>query len=221
MLVVEKEVKTLLIMTGPQGSGNHLFSKVFAMLPGIFGWSALNDQYWVAHDKEPFAEAWHDASKLRDIDWQGHDYAVTSISCPYAYKGITTTPDYIAFIDEAKRLGYNVKVVVIGRDQNVLKHQQERVRLTHSLPIFEKEIYNLLPYNPIFVSTELLYLYKHHYVRSLFSQLDIPNEFTMAQMQTRLHSILKEDTNAKYFTAAPEQELDTLVRHVSGIKSAK
>lgn len=206
-------MKTLLILTGPQGSGNHLWSKIFAASGNMYSWTALNDNYWVPHDQEPFAEAWHDANKLKDIDIWPYSWAVTSISCPYAYHGKTVEPDYQQFITTAQKLGYDVKVAIIGRDQNVLQHQQERVRGTHSFNRFVPHISWLLSLDPIFLSTELLYLYKENYLRrvekDLFFKLNVPTE--------KLNEILINDPNSKYFKATEAQELDKYVRYVSGL----
>ena len=49
-------MKTLAILTGPQGSGNHLWSKIFSLHEDVFGWKSLLDNYWEAHRySEPFA----------------------------------------------------------------------------------------------------------------------------------------------------------------------
>lgn len=206
-------MKTLLIITGPQGSGNHLFSKVFAATEGVYGWKELNDTYWIPHDKEPFAEAWHNPSLLKDIEFG--NYGVTSISCPYAYHGNTVTPDYDKFIDAARNLGYEVKLAIIGRDKNVLQYQQERVRGTHSFKHFDDMLPKLCLRNPVFLSTELLYLYRMDYVRSLITQLNFPIYIT----KEKLEEILVQDPNSKYFQPAEEQPLDAYVRTVSGINN--
>ena len=205
-------MKTLLILTGPQGAGNHLFSKIFAQYPGVLSWTALNDEYWIPHDKEPFAEAWHNPALLKNIEFK--QYAVTSISCPYAYKGITTEPDYKKFIEAARNIGYEVKIAIIGRDQNIIQHQQVRVRGVHSRPQFDKHLPYLQQYNPVYLSTELLYLYKWDYVRSIGKMLDFP----VYVEHSKLEEILVQDPNSKYFTAAEPQELDELVKQVSGLK---
>lgn len=206
-------MKTLLIITGPQGSGNHLWSKVFAATPKVHGWQALLDQYWIAHDQEPFASAWHDPVKLADIEFE--QYAVTSISCPYAYHGTTTVPDYEAFVNRARGLGYEVKIAIIGRDQNVLQYQQTRVRGAASTDHFRHWLPWLCLQDPVFLSTELLYLYGIDYLRTLRQQLTFPIEIE----QTQLDEILKQDPNSKYFAAAKEQPLDQYVRTVSGLNT--
>jgi predicted ABC-type ATPase len=205
--------KTLVIITGPQGSGNHLFSKIFAASTDVFGWQDLNDTYWVAHDQEPFAKAWHDPTQLKHIVFDR--YAVTSISCPYAYHGTTTEPNYEKFITAAKDLGYHVRVAVIGRDQNVIQYQQTRVRGVHSYPRFGHRLPDLCHHEPVFISTELLYLYRMHYVRSLPALLGIPVDITEQQLE----EILIQDPNAKYFQPAEEQPLDSYVRTVSGLNN--
>ena len=209
-------MKTLLIITGPQGSGNHLFSKIFAKSPLVFGWKKLTETYWIAHDQEPFAAAWADPSKLKDIKFD-EEYAVTSISCPYAQQGIVTVPKYDEFITEAMDLGYKVKLAIIGRDSTILRHQQERVRLRYSLPDMQTIMPILMDLTPAFLSTELLYLYREYYVRSLPNLLDFPVSIS----DDDLDGVLLQDPNAKYFTTINEQPLDPIVRKVSGIKKAK
>lgn len=205
-------MKTLLILTGPQGSGNHLFSKIFAQTESVFSWKDLNEEYWIAHDKEPFAAAWHNPIVLKDIKFD--KLAVTSISCPYAYNKQTVEPNYKDFVDSAIALGYDIKIAIIGRDQNVLKYQQERVRGTYSRPIFDKQLQYLQQFSPVYISTELLYLYKKDYVRSISKMLDFPIDIS----DSKLEEILLQDPNAKYFKPAEPQELDKLVKQVSGLK---
>ena len=207
-------MKQLLIITGPQGSGNHVFSKIFALHKDVFGWKDLLNEYWIAHDHEPFSDCWNMPSLLNTIDWTTMEYGVTSISCPYANQGTVTIPRYKDFINAAHQLGIKVKVCIIGRDQTILKYQQERVRDTHSYPEFEKELEFLNTLDPIYLSTELLYLYKDYYLNSLSKILDFP----IAADDPRVFEILKQDANEKYFQSIPQQELDKTVRKVSGLK---
>lgn len=206
-------MKKLLIITGPQGSGNHLWSKIFAATEQFYSWTALNNEYWVGHDQEPFAEAWHDPSKLSSIDTGNHDILITSISCPYAYHGTTIEPDYESFISAAEKLNYNIKIAIIGRDINVLHHQQQRVRNTISLPRFEKYLNFLCNYNPVFLSTELLYLYKLNYLKRISHDLGIE----IILNDAKLMEILTPNANAKYFKPAEQQPLDLIVKRVSGL----
>jgi hypothetical protein len=90
-------MKQLLIVTGPQGSGNHLFSKVFALHPDVYGWDKLLDTYWIAHKDEPFADYWNRPELLKTFDWSQSDYYVTSISCPYQNVDVTAIPKYEQF----------------------------------------------------------------------------------------------------------------------------
>ena len=204
----------MLIITGPQGSGNHVFSKIFALHKEVYGWKDLLNEYWVAHDYEPFSNCWNIPSLLNRIDWKSMDYYVTSISCPYANDGVVTIPKYKDFINSLRQLGINIKVGIIGRDQTVLKYQQERIRDRHSLPDFESELDYLMTLNPVFISQELLYLYKDKYLQALSKQLDFPISYD----DVRVGEILKQDANEKYFHSIDTQELDKTVRKVSGLK---
>lgn len=207
-------MREMLIITGPQGSGNHVFSKVLALHKSVYGWKELLNQYWIAHDYEPFSECWDTPSLLNSVDWTSMNYYVTSISCPYANNGVVTVPKYKEFITMLEQLGIKVKVAIIGRDQNVLKYQQERIRDRHSYPDFDNELEYLMTLNPTFISQELLYLYKDKYLQSLSKQLDFP----IAYDDERVFDILKQDANEKYFQSIPLQELDKTVRKVSGLK---
>jgi hypothetical protein len=204
-------MKTLLILTGPQGAGNHLFSKVFALHPAVSGWSALLDQYWIGHDNEPFADCWADPKLLLTRDFSSHDYWVTSISCPYMDNGIEITPKYRQFVETAKGLGIRVIVAVIGRDQNILKSQQKRVRDNVSLVNFTRGMRYLTSLSPIFISQELLYLYRHDYLVDLSTQL----EFPVDSYNKKLKDILKDDANTKYIKSVGRQRLDLVVDRVS------
>ena len=58
-------MKKLLIVTGPQGSGNHLFARLFSAHPNVKGWESLHDKYWVPSDEEPFARYWVHPEELK------------------------------------------------------------------------------------------------------------------------------------------------------------
>jgi hypothetical protein len=207
-------MKQMLIITGPQGSGNHVFSKVMALHKQVYGWRELLNEYWIAHDHEPFSECWNTPSLIHSIDWSTCDNYVTSISCPYANHGVVTIPKYKQFVETLENFGIKVKIAIIGRDQNILKHQQCRVRDRVSLSDFDEPLEYLMTLDPVFISQELLYLYKGKYLQRLSKQLDFP----IAYDDPRVNNILAEDANSKYFKSIERQELDSLVRKVSGIK---
>jgi hypothetical protein len=197
----------LLIITGPQGSGNHLFSKIFALSPEVQGWSALNERYWIGHDQEPFAKHWYNPELLSTFNWN-HNYYVTSVSCPYVYYGETLVPDYDGFIG---RCPVEVKLAIIGRDQTILQYQQSRVRGQETKHEFLNVIDNLMKYDPTFISQELLYLYGANYIQSLGQQLGIP----VSQDVTAINEILKEDANKKYIEPVIDYRLDEEVKLAS------
>ena len=62
-----ENIKKLLIITGPQGSGNHLWSKMFSMHPNVVGWPMFRKE-WQGHHKEPFNEYWQQPEKLQEFD---------------------------------------------------------------------------------------------------------------------------------------------------------
>jgi len=200
-------MKTLVIMTGPQGAGNHLFSKALATNPSVFGWNNLLDTYWEGHDQEPFAEYWINPAKLSEFDWAVSDVFVTSISCPFIYKGIELQPNYDDFINEASKY-VDVKILVIGRDVNILNHQQNRVRGKETTHVFKESLEQVLAqHNPMFVSQELLYLYATPYLNSIERYIGLPQSD-----DDTLLEILKDNANAKYIEPVVSYWLDKEVK---------
>lgn len=195
----------MLIITGPQGSGNHVFSKVFALHEEVYGWKTLLNTYWEGHHHEPFADMWANPELAHDFDWDQSEYYVTSISCPFFRDGVPQVPDYDGFIHTVADY-VDIEVVVIGRDQNILEFQQERLRGAHTTPIAQQnfEAYLFEYFDVSFVSQELLYLYKERYLEQLERQLDFPIAF----YDPELEEILREDANRKYVKRANEYWLD-------------
>jgi hypothetical protein len=191
----------LLIITGPQGSGNHLFSKILSVHPDVYGWQMKS--YWEGHHEEPFSNYWRHPELLDQFPWHKYQYVFTSISCPYIKDKMPHIPNYKKFITEVEKYA-DVKIAIIGRDPTILKLQQERVRGTSTLKHFIQSIDVLLEYNPVFVSQELYQLYGNIYLQGLSQQLDFP-----IQSQP-----IHDDANAKYIKAVDEQPLDKEVKKV-------
>ena len=202
-------MKTILILTGPQGSGNHLWSKIFALHPQVTGWQALLTEYWIGHDQEPFASYWQDPSQLKYYPWAQSDWFVTSMSVPYINNGAATVPDFRSFVREAQNLGHRVKFAILGRDQNIVRMQETRVRGSITMDQ-ATAAYDQLA-SPVFLSYELLHLYGRKYLESVSQQLGFP----IAATDPRLETIMDEDTNSKYFSAVKHHPTDDLARHSS------
>ena len=203
--------KTLLILTGPQGSGNHLWSKIFALHPDVYAWHALLHEYWIGHDQEPFAKYWADSEKLKEFDWGECKYFVTSVSTPYMMNGESTMPNIVRFAATAMGLGIRVKIGIIGRDRNILNYQETRVRGQATFETALKEYEKLTTWNPVFLSYELLHLYGKNYLQQISHQLEFPVNFN----DPGLNNILQDDTNSKYFQPVDHHPTDDLARHTS------
>ena len=204
-------MKTLLIITGPQGSGNHLWSKIFALHPDVYGWHALLHNYWIGHDQEPFAAYWADTEKLKEFDWGECKYFVTSVSTPYMMNGEPTVPNIVRFAATAMGLGIRVKIAIIGRDRNILNYQETRVRGQATFDLALAEYEKLTTWNPVFLSYELLHLYGKNYLQQIAQQLEFPINFN----DPGLNNILTDDTNSKYFQPVDHHPTDDLARHTS------
>ena len=118
--------KKMLIVVGPQGSGNHLWAKIFGLHKSVYGWKTLQKQYWEWHHLEPFANAWVDPTLLELP--KNYSHFVTSCSIPYVYKGGHRVPPILEFCQEVERQKVSPIIAVISRDKDIVKLQQERIR---------------------------------------------------------------------------------------------
>ena len=208
----------LTIMTGPQGSGNHLFSKALGQNPNIWVWPTLQEKYWEGHDMEPFAVYWKHPEKLNEFDWTQSNYFVTSISCPYFDDGVESIPKYHEFIKFAKEYA-DIQILVIGRDQNILEHQQTRVRGRHTTPLFLEQLDDVIyHYTTSFASQEMLYLYGLKYLQQVERDMGL-SDWEISQSNAALVTILEKDANAKYISQT-ESELDATIKLASSKKGA-
>ena len=194
----------LLILLGPQGSGNHLFSKIFALHPDVHGWKDLNDEtvpdhYFIPHYKEPSNKFWKDVDSIDSSIMNGKQYAVTSTSVPYIQDGMPKVPPLFDFIGKCESIGITCQPVVIGRDRNILTHQQTRLRGGPSWG-FVPQVLRWFSVPPYFVSQELLYLYRRQYVRSVGHWLSFP----VAHDHPDIDKILAHDANEKYVKPVTE-----------------
>jgi hypothetical protein len=195
----------ILILTGPQGAGNHLWSKVLSLHPKVYGWKTLLENYWEAHRfAEPFAQHWRDHRLLKSFDWNQSEYYFTSISLPLGIINHAVNPiwmpDIRGFAATVLGCGVEVEIAVVGRDQTILTNQQTRIRTQPTLPLFSEQLSKIS--DPTFLSYELLYLYKQDYLKSL--RLNIP----VAWDDSRINEILADDANAKYVHNIEHNELD-------------
>lgn len=194
--------KKILILIGPQGAGNHLWSKIFSLHSEVYGWKSLLDNYWEAHRyAEPFAKCWRNTELLKDFDWSQSEYYFTSISLPLGIGNDKWTPDVNLFVQTLSHLNVSSELVVCGRDQNILHQQQTRLRHEYTTPILIDFLKNSA-IAPKFVSYELLQLYRCDYLKTL--NFNIP----VAWSDSKINDFLAEDSNSKYIHYVEEYFLD-------------
>ncbi len=196
-------IKKLLIMVGPQGAGNHLFSKVFAASDEIGGWKNLLSTYWSGHHTEPFNEVWAGSRPLQMSDFDGFTYWVTSISIPYVNAGELCCPDVLAFKDQAEALGVETVIGVISRDINILEYQQTRVRGEITLPVFIEQFRRFS--KVVYLSHESLCLYGQTYLDHICDEMGFPN-CPVPEMT---------NSNKKYISYVKQHELDIEVHRAT------
>jgi hypothetical protein len=208
--------KKLLIITGPQGSGNHLFSRLLSLHPSVKGWEELKEKYWVPSDQEPFADYWVDPDKLHADHFAGCKYHLANVSCPFMYDGVRYVPKILEVAEIADSFGVQVQIAVIVRDQNINAEQQRRVRGEVTTPIAQDYYYNtLLKSNfPVhFLDHEAFFLHREHYLKWVGQILDFPVELD----PVKINQFIDQDANHKYVKYVEEYWLDQEVW--SGIQS--
>ena len=213
-------MKKLLIITGPQGSGNHLFSRVFSTHPDVGGWKSLLDKYWVPSDEEPFAEYWVYPERLTAQQFEGKDYWLANVSCPFFYDGTRYVPKILEVAEQAKALGLDVQIAIIVRDQNINAEQQLRVRKAVITPIAQEYDYNHLLTSdfPVhFLDNEAFFLHKQHYLKWVSKLLKFPVDYDNPDIL----KFISEDPNKKYVAHVNEYWLDQEVWHGVQSKQAR
>ena len=209
-------VKRLLIITGPQGSGNHIFSRVFSMHSAVQGWEQLKDQYWVPSDQEPFADYWVCPELLTPKKFDRYQYHLANVSCPFMYDGVQHIPKILEVAERAKFFGIDVQIAIIVRDQNINAEQQRRVRGEVTTPIAQKYYYDTLLQSEIpvhFLDHEAFFLHKEHYLKWVGKILDFPVELDLS----KINQFIDKDANHKYVQYVNEYWLDQEVW--AGIRS--
>lgn len=202
--------KKLLIVTGPQGSGNHLFSRLFSKHPDVAGWEELLDKYWVPSDQEPFAEYWVRPELLTPEVFESHDYHMANVSCPFFYDGTRYVPKILEVAERVKSFGVDVTIAIVVRDQNINQMQQLRVRKEHTTPIAQDYYYNTLLASDLdvnFVDHEAFFLHKQHYLKWLSKVLDFP----IAWDDPDILKFIDKDANHKYIKYIEDYWLDEIV----------
>ncbi len=197
-------MKKLLIITGPQGSGNHFFSRIFSTHPKVGGWKSLLDKYWVYPEE------------LTNKDFDEYDYWIANVSCPFVYDGVKYIPKIIEVAKKAQSFGIDVQIAIIVRDSNINELQQLRVRNEITTPIAQKYYYNtIIPseFKVHFLDNEALFLHKEYYLKWISKLLDFPVDYD----NPNIFKFIDENPNKKYIKYVEEYWLDKEVWN--GLKS--
>ena len=203
-------MKKLLIITGPQGSGNHLFSRLLSLHPDVSGWEELKDKYWVPSDQEPFAEYWVNPERLTADLFAEKDYYLANVSCPFFFDGTRHVPRIVEVAERAKSFGVTVSIAIIVRDQNINQLQQLRVRREHTTPIAQDYYYNTLIPSGMdvhFLDHEAFFLHTTNYLKWVSKILDFP----IAYDNPDIMKFISEDANHKYVKYVDEHWLDEVI----------
>lgn len=203
-----QDKKRLLILTGPQGSGNHVLSRVFSWHPEVQGWEALKRNYWVPSDQEPFAEFWVYPERLAPEHFDNSKYFFANVSAPFFYDGVRQLPKIREVAERAQSFGVDVVIGIVVRDKNINMFQQQRVGGEVTLPM-AMEYYrdNLLSnFECHFISNETFFAWFVTYPEYLGRLLKFPVD------HTRVLEMLDVNPNKKYVQSVSEHWLDDEIR---------
>ena len=193
-------MKKLLIVTGPQGSGNHLFARLFSAHPNVVGWESLHDNYWVPSDQEPFARYWVYPEELK---FPEGDFFCANVSVPFFYDGVRQVPKIKEVAQKAMSLGVQPIIAVIVRDRNINELQQVRVGGECTMDT-ALEYYKDMAVH--FIDHEAFFLYKEKYVEYLGRLLEFP------VTKEGIDNFISVDANHKYVFPCKEHWLDNEIR---------
>ena len=200
-------MKKLLIVTGPQGSGNHLFARLFSAHPNVKGWESLHDKYWVPSDQEPFARYWVYPEELK---FPEGDFFCANVSVPFFYDGVRQVPKIKEVAQKAMSLGVQPIIAVIVRDRNINELQQVRVGGECTIDT-ALEYYKDMAVH--FIDHEAFFLYKEKYIEYLGRLLEFP------VTKEGIDNFISVDANHKYVFPCKKHWLDDVIR--SGRKPFK
>ena len=200
-------MKKLLIVTGPQGSGNHLFARLFSAHPNVVGWESLHDNYWVPSAQEPFARYWVYPEELK---FPEGDFFCANVSVPFFYDGVRQVPKIKEVAQKAMSLGVQPIIAVIVRDRNINELQQVRVGGECTIDT-ALEYYKDMAVH--FIDHEAFFLYKEKYIEYLGRLLEFP------VTKEGIDNFISVDANHKYVFPCKKHWLDDVIR--SGRKPFK
>ena len=193
-------MKKLLIVTGPQGSGNHLFARLFSAHPNVVGWESLHDNYWVPSDQEPFARYWVYPEELK---FPEGDFFCANVSVPFFYDGVRQVPKIKEVAQKAMSLGVQPIIAVIVRDRNINELQQVRVGGECTIDT-ALEYYKDMAVH--FIDHEAFFLYKEKYIEYLGRLLEFP------VTKEGIDNFISVDANHKYVFPCKKHWLDDVIR---------
>ena len=192
----------ILLIIGPQGSGNHIWSKILGT------WA--NSEFWVGHKDEPHSHLWADVELWKKHNWPDV-HTLISVSAPFAINGTTIFPDIKRWKEIMTDRGLPHEIAVITRDKTINMYQNERLRPVNNYQN-SVDFLNGLEVDA-FLSTETLMIYKEKYLQVLNKQLKYP-----IVAPKDLDNIVSQSFNEKYVTYVTDSPLDNVVRKVSGYK---
>jgi len=142
--------------------------------------------------------------------FDGKDYHLANVSCPFFFDGIRYVPKILEVAERAREFGVDVQIAIIVRDQNINQVQQLRVRKEHTTPIAQNYYYNTLLNSdfPVhYLDHEAFFLHTTHYLKWVSRIL----EFPVAYDDPDIMKFITVDANHKYITPIESYWLDEVI----------
>ena len=193
-------MKKLLIVCGPQGSGNHLFARLLSAHENVVGWDSLKDNYWVPSDEEPFARFWVEPDKL---EFPEGNFFCANVSVPFFYDGVRQVPKIKEVAYKAISKGVQPIIALIVRDRNINELQQKRVGGEVTMDTALEYFKDLTCH---FIDHEAFFLWKEKYIEYLGRLLEFP------VTTEGIDNFITVDANHKYVVPVKDHWLDNEIR---------
>ena len=193
-------MRKLLIVCGPQGSGNHLFARLLSAHPNVKGWDSLKDNYWVPSDEEPFAKFWVHPEQLT---FPPGIFFCANVSVPFFYDGVRQVPKIKEVAYKAISKGVQPIIALIVRDRNINELQQKRVGGEVTMDTALEYFKDLTCH---FIDHEAFFLWKEKYIEYLGRILEFP------VTTEGIDNFITVDANHKYVVPVKDHWLDNEIR---------
>ena len=156
-------MKTLVLLTGPLGTNFKKINSILTEDSKVCDLSS-NSEYNALWDNP--------TANIKKFNWEQSNYYVAAISCPTINDQL---PAYFKFLNEFQKMDFRIVVAIVGTAdvKRTTKYQKKMLGRDANLE-FYASIEKLNNFCPIYISGDLLSMYKDEYCKFLQNYLKVP-----------------------------------------------